>query len=194
MSATIDCTVLCICTGNICRSPAAERLLAARLGPTVRVSSAGTRAIVGWSIAGPMVARLRQAGLPTVRFAARQLQASMVAEADLVLAMSRGHRAEAVRLAPETAERSFTLLEFGRLIELLRPEDLPGDTPGERLRSAVPVVDRMRRAVRGRDDIADPFGGSSRAYQRAYVEIDRAVTAICVAVGAAVPTPEITWD
>ena len=35
--------VLTVCTGNICRSPAVERLLAAALGPDadVEVSSAG---------------------------------------------------------------------------------------------------------------------------------------------------------
>ena len=34
MSADIF-TILAVCTGNVCRSPAAERLLAYKLGPTV---------------------------------------------------------------------------------------------------------------------------------------------------------------
>jgi hypothetical protein len=45
--------ILCVCTGNVCRSPAAERLLAARLGPGVVVASAGTVAALG----GPGSAR-----------------------------------------------------------------------------------------------------------------------------------------
>ena len=47
-------SVLVVCLGNVCRSPLAERVLRLRLaelpdGPagTVRVSSAGIRALVG---------------------------------------------------------------------------------------------------------------------------------------------------
>ena len=34
-------SILAVCTGNVCRSPAAERLLASKLGPSVRVSLGG---------------------------------------------------------------------------------------------------------------------------------------------------------
>ena len=40
-------SILTVCTGNVCRSPAVERLLASKLGPTVSVASAGTHALVG---------------------------------------------------------------------------------------------------------------------------------------------------
>ena len=39
--------ILCVCIGNVCRSPVAERLLAARLGEGFAVSSAGVGAVVG---------------------------------------------------------------------------------------------------------------------------------------------------
>src|SRR5215213_437235 len=39
--------VLVVCTANICRSPTAAGLLAARLGPTVEVVSRGVRATQG---------------------------------------------------------------------------------------------------------------------------------------------------
>ena len=31
-------SILAVCTGNVCRSPAVERLLASKLGPTVNAS------------------------------------------------------------------------------------------------------------------------------------------------------------
>ena len=88
--------ILCVCTGNVCRSPAAERLLTARLGPTVTVASAGTFGLVGRAIDPPMAAQLAALGLPDVGFAARRLAASDVGLADLVLGLTRQHRAEAV--------------------------------------------------------------------------------------------------
>ena len=53
-------TVLAVCTGNICRSPAVERLLVAELGPgsDVHVVSAGVGAVVGAPISPPMAALL----------------------------------------------------------------------------------------------------------------------------------------
>mgnify|MGYP002738687724 CR=1 FL=1 len=46
--------ILTVCTGNVCRSPAAERLLEHTLNPSVTVRSAGTRALVGEPIHPPM--------------------------------------------------------------------------------------------------------------------------------------------
>ena len=61
-------SILAVCTGNVCRSPAVERLLASKLGPTVRVSSAGTHALVGHPISEPMAALLLEtAALSLIR-------------------------------------------------------------------------------------------------------------------------------
>ena len=56
-------SILVVCTGNVCRSPAAERLLASKLGSTVQVASAGTHALVGQPISEPMAALLRDSDL-----------------------------------------------------------------------------------------------------------------------------------
>src|SRR6476469_7218382 len=109
--------ILCVCTGNICRSPVAERLLAARLGPSVEVSSAGTFGVVDAPIAKPMARRLRSVGVSADSFAARRLLGSTARSADLILAMTKAHRSEVVELAPAVVRRSFTLLEFARLLE-----------------------------------------------------------------------------
>jgi protein-tyrosine phosphatase len=49
-------SILAVCTGNVCRSPAVERLLTGQLFPTVTVSSAGMHALVGHPIPNPWLA------------------------------------------------------------------------------------------------------------------------------------------
>ena len=65
--------ILCICTGNVCRSPAAERLLARALGPSVTVASAGTYALVGQPFSPPMDRLVLEGGADPAGFAAGQL-------------------------------------------------------------------------------------------------------------------------
>src|SRR4051795_5389163 len=61
--AGVSFVVLFVCTGNICRSPIAERLLAARLpDPSIRAASAGTRAMVGYGIDQTAAHVLRRLG------------------------------------------------------------------------------------------------------------------------------------
>ena len=78
-------SILAVCTGNVCRSPAVERLLASKLGPTVTVSSAGTHALVGHPISEPMAALLLDSDVEPDSFEARRLSEQMLKEADLVL-------------------------------------------------------------------------------------------------------------
>jgi len=112
--------ILFICTGNICRSPTAERLLVA-LGAAnglqdIQASSAGTRAVIGHPMhleAAPVLERL--GGDPS-DFAARQLTAKIASAADLVLTMTRAHRDAVLELAPHRLHRTFTLAEASRLI------------------------------------------------------------------------------
>src|SRR6476619_730650 len=85
-------SILTVCTGNVCRSPAVERLLARDLGPTVGVSSAGTHALVGQPIAQPMARLLRDNGIEAQAFTARRLTETLVKDADLVLTLTRAQR------------------------------------------------------------------------------------------------------
>jgi protein-tyrosine phosphatase len=133
-------TILVVCTGNVCRSPAAERLLASKLGPTVHVASAGTRALVGQPISQPMAALLRDSSLEPERFEARRLSEQMLKEADLVLAMTRAQRGLVVELWPAAVRRTFTLREFARLLSWVDPLVLPAGTSADRLRAAIPLA------------------------------------------------------
>lgn len=175
-------SVLAVCTGNICRSPAVERLLAARLeGADVEVSSAGTRAMVGHPVAAPMASLVTQAGADVDGFASRQLTADLVRDADLVVALTRAHRAAVVELVPAAVRRTFTLRELARLVPHVDPAALAqaGDTPGDRLRALPPLAAAVRHlAGTGTDDVVDPWGRSEAVYRQSYDELAPAVRAV----------------
>ena len=87
--------VVFVCTGNICRSPIAEKILAAEveaagLADRVRVTSAGTG---HWHIGQPMDERAAQVlaehGHDTAH-SARQVD-SEILSADLLVALDMGH-------------------------------------------------------------------------------------------------------
>lgn len=174
-------SVLVLCTANVCRSPVAEVLLRAELGPDadVEVSSAGLRVRAG-DAACPTMAEV--VGVPLVGSTARQVGPELLQRADLVLTMTRAHRAAAVGLAPATVRRAFTLREFADLALLAAGEpDLPGArSPGRRLAGLTAAAPRFRahRASGGHDDIADPHGQDRATYQRAGAEVRRAVAVI----------------
>ena len=180
MPSPVLSEVLTVCTGNVCRSPAAERLLALRLGSTVQVRSAGTHALVGQPMSPPMDALVAGAGALADGFAARRLQASMIS-ADLVLTMTREQRSWTVELVPAALRRIFTLKQYAYLLELLDPSELPAGPPGERLRASVPLVmanhGRTSRPVT-EDDVPDPYRRGDAAYAAAFEEIEQATRTI----------------
>lgn len=94
-----------VCSGNICRSPIAEKVFVAELeraglADRVQVTSAGTGS---WHVGEPAdpraVAVLRAGGYADAHVA-RQLDAELLA-ADLLVALDEGHRRAIQRLVPE---------------------------------------------------------------------------------------------
>jgi protein-tyrosine phosphatase len=188
--------VLVVCTGNICRSPAIERLLAAglggtfrgqgdgRLAPAIEVSSAGTGAVADLPMTGEMATLVTAAGGVVAGFSSRNLTAGLVTEADVVLTATRRHRSTVVELVPSAVRRSFTLREFARLAASIDPADLPGAgaTTADRLAALIPLATAHRGTVRPRaatdDDVIDPYGGGSTLYARAFAELEPAVRTI----------------
>ncbi|MEP7764640.1 low molecular weight phosphatase family protein [Sanguibacter sp. 25GB23B1] len=174
-------TVLTVCTGNVCRSPAAERLLAARLGPAsgVVVSSAGTGALVGASIPTPMAMLVTAAGASPDAFAARQLTEQILRESDLVLTLTRGHRARVVDLWPGAVRRTFTLRELARLAEAVGPHALRAGTVAERFAALVPLATATRATLAtvppDEDDVIDPYRRSDAVYAASFGQLRPAV-------------------
>ncbi|HEY9370898.1 low molecular weight phosphatase family protein [Streptomyces sp.] len=169
--------VLFVCTGNLHRSPVAERLLAAALPePDFSVRSAGT---AGRPVPLDPVTReiLGKLGGDVRGFTARRLDAGQIERADLVLGLERCHREAAVRLSPLALRRCFTLREFIRL-HGGTGAGAPAGTPREAVRlaasrrgSAVPAPDES-------DGIEDPYGGSPSVLRARALEVRDAVLAL----------------
>lgn len=163
--------ILTVCTGNICRSPAAAVLLSGYLGPEALVGSAGTRAVVGAPIDPPMLEALAgQAGWASGmgdNHRAVQLTPSLVEGADLVVGMTRAHRDEAVSAYPLAMTYAVTLDEVAVIARL--GLELEGEGVEARLRSAGAVVARNRHLIarEGSIDIPDPYRESTAVYAQA---------------------------
>lgn len=178
-------SILAVCTGNICRSPYAARVLGHALPPdAVEVTSAGTGALVGEDLDPEAKRLLRARGVDDSGHQARQLTWQDVRAADLVLAMTTEHRAAAVRLFPRAARTTFTAREVARLLPAADLEPLPGDAAG-RVR-ALPAALAAARGQRARgsssDDVGDPFGRGQRAFGVMADELDPALAALVAAV------------
>jgi protein-tyrosine phosphatase len=147
--------VLCVCTANVCRSPAAELLLRAglraRLGAAaateVVVTSAGTWATPDRPVEPGTAAALRRAGVDPAEVAAARstrLTREAVAGADLVIASSGEHVRAVWRLQLASRHRTFTLGELARLAEGVHGDDLPAGHAGSRLRALVGRATALR--------------------------------------------------
>lgn len=177
---TGDFSVLCVCTGNICRSPAAERLLQLTLGPDIAVSSGGTLALTGQPIHSPMDRLVVLSGGDVSNFRARQLREPMVRQADLILTMTDAHTGDVLELWPRAVRKTYALREFARLLRVIDRSALPQTTIAERLRAALPLAAASRRLVvdRSRDDVVDPYRRAESVYEQAFDDIREAVVEI----------------
>ncbi len=158
---------------------------ASKLGPTVAVTSAGTHALIGHSIADPMAALLLDSGFESDSFEARRLSEHMVKEADLILSMTRAQRGLVVELWPPAVRRAFTLREFARLLSWVDPAALPTGSSAERLRAALPLAAAGRgreRRSSDEDDVVDPFRLSKAVYADSFAQIWSAVDAVVYAI------------
>ncbi|KAE8764393.1 low molecular weight phosphatase family protein [Georgenia thermotolerans] len=179
-------TILAVCTGNVCRSPAVERLLRPVLGNSegVTVHSAGLGALVDAPIDEPMADLLRAQGADVGGFAARQITEPMVREADLILPLTREHRASVVALHPAAVRRTFTLRELARLADQVDRDELaaaswPGTSPADRLAALVPLAAARRAHVPAElDDVVDPFRRTPQVYKESLAQIVPAVQTI----------------
>lgn len=175
--------MLTVCTGNICRSPMAERLFQAglkeHLGDRLVVTSAGTRALTGNPIDPRVAGKIRDVGGDSQGFHARQLSPAVLSNQDLVLALSREHRSRIVEMEPRMLRKTFTLREFARLLPTLSPS--PSISGVDRWKNAVSLAIRARSPSAGppeNDDVVDPYRQSYETYEEMYSQCIPAVTDI----------------
>ena len=127
-----------------------------------------------------MAGLLRAAGVPTDGFAARQLTAGHLRSSDLALALTTAHRADMLQLAPVTLRRSFTLLEFARIVGSVDFPTIPAGDVAHRLREMVTVASRHRmlgEVING-DDVPDPYRRGPEAFEASFGLIKRAMDVI----------------
>ena len=184
---TVAAQVLTVCTGNVCRSPAVERLLAAALGDPCVVGSAGTKAVVGAPVDPPMAGLLADAGVSAAGFASRPLTADLVRGAGLVLALTREHRAAVVKLVPAALRTTFTVRELARLLTVADLTGLPED-PAARLAElavrarAARTLPGGRAQVASDDDVVDPYRGDDAKFAQSWAEFAGPVEVIAAAL------------
>ncbi|MFO7726541.1 MAG: low molecular weight protein arginine phosphatase [Oceanipulchritudo sp.] len=140
-----------VCTGNICRSPMAERLLAhalaAEMDPlrSLRVRSAGLSAAVGDAPSANSVKALKAVDINLEDHRSRPFSPSIAESSDLILTMTSSHR-DAIQL------------NFPSL--------------------GIPVY-RFREWVRdGSREVPDPFGGPLDLYTETRDSLAEAVPSI----------------
>ncbi len=183
-------SVLFVCTGNICRSPSAELLFAARVGALaipvpITVASAGTSGLSGHDMDAPSAFAVREYGIDTSHHVARRVTPAMVNDADLILTADSGQRSTILQAQPLVFRRTFTLREFGRLGAALRP--LTGEVTAHALHDRVAEVADQRGIVEpgppGSDDIGDPLGGGIDVARATVARIDEACADALAALG-----------
>jgi len=178
--------VVVVSAADISRGPAVQRILKTRLrslgtDSALVLSSAGTAAASGEPI-HPLTARaLSELGTDPDGHQAHRLTERRLAQADLILTVSRAECSDAAALRPGVRERMFTVVEFARLTasapaEVRGPHELVAELAG--LRGSVRPVDP------GEDDLDDPTSGSYRDHERVLRRVDHAVRDIARGLSA----------
>ena len=189
--------VLFVCTGNLCRSPLAERLLRSwaeqSLGAEVEgthIDSAGTAAAHG-----PMDERsaqaLRELGGEPDGARARQLEPGETAGVDLVLTMTRRQRRSVLGHDPRGMRRVFTLAEASGLLPLVDRTGLDRLPLDERAQQLAARLDATRAVRWGGpdDDIRDPIGQSLQVHREVGARIAEALQPLADVLLAPVSEP-----
>ena len=132
MNQFVKPVIAVVCTGNTCRSPMAETLLREQIRnkygseDAVRVLSAGVAAGNGSGASPQAVEVMGGRGLDLTGHSSRQLDDQVMNVADLVLTMTRGHRAAILAAWPNMNDRVHTLRRDGG--DVTDPVGMPVET------------------------------------------------------------------
>ena len=142
-------SVLFVCLGNICRSPAAEgvlRHLCAQENEAVTIESAGTG---GWHVGNSpdarMIAAAKRRGVDLSKQRARQVEFADFYEFDYIIAMDLANQSDLLSLAPPNRHADIRLfLDFGSGSTTEVPDPYYGGEGGFDL-----VLDLVEDAAKG---------------------------------------------
>ncbi len=143
-------TVLFVCTGNSCRSVMAEYLLRKMLEgrPDVEVLSAGTGVFLRATASAETLAVLGKEGIDASMHQSQPLNNILLHKSDLILVMTKAHRAQVLERCPDVEERVYFLKEFTH----------------------------EQKGREGDLDIPDPIGKSASAYEECFLTIKDALS------------------
>lgn len=116
LDTAIGFNVLFVCTGNSCRSPMAEGMLAAMVRRQelqgISVSSCGISAVSGFPATHHALEVMRIHGYDIVDHRSRSVADCDLLNMDLILCMERHHQREIQRRHGAAADRTFLLTEY----------------------------------------------------------------------------------
>ena len=154
--------VLCVCLGNICRSPTAEAVLqqqVARAGLSIQIDSAGTSNYHPNKAPDPRSQRhaaLRGIDLSGLR--ARQVVLSDFVEFDLILAMDRANLADLQRMQQQAKQQA--------------RQQAGQHNPAQRV--AQLALMSQHDALWPQHDVPDPYYGEQADFERVLDQCDSA--------------------
>lgn len=180
-----------VCTGNICRSPLAEKVFRARIDTLpnegIVVSSAGLQAVVGAPMdTQPEAIAVRYGADPMHE--AVQISEQLLRSSTLIITMTREQRAEVAREYPFAMKRTFTLSEFVRILDELTSEvPRPSSSSDRTLFDTMLDASRFRGmiALSDDDDIEDPYRRSAETHERVGTRIGKLVDRLAWQVSGA---------
>lgn len=144
--------VLFVCSGNICRSPMAERIFLAECAgpgmPRIEVDSAGTLGIDGSPASSEAVEAMAERGLELGDHRSRPLTADRMRAADLVIGMTGDHLEEMLRRFPQVPAPRYLLLAFEHTVEPAADAPDLDDPIGQRTEFYRNQFPRIQRASR----------------------------------------------
>lgn len=186
-------TITFVCTANQCRSPLAEHLLRAALGPgspwTVR--SAGTHALPGRPMDPSAEQVLGERGIRFDGWTGTMLTRPVVEESDLILTAAHAHLERVLQLRPGAVHRAFVLAQFAAFLNAAADEGAD--------EQITDVADIRRLVLIGRRgvepgeptawDLADPVGGPVAGFRHCAATLDVLIAPLTRLLGGAQAEP-----
>ncbi len=178
--------VLFVCTANQCRSPIAAALLSLRLAPDAQITVRSAGLLPGGRPApAEAITRMGRFGVDLSGHRSRQISSELLADADLVLGMTRRHARTLIADRPDLRGATFTLKDMVRRGDAL----VPAASWLQVLRELAET--RPAEALLGRsdaDDISDPMGRPAWVWNRVVGQLDELTHQLAALLGQ-IPPP-----